>query len=116
MQVIKDPFLTAHDNKVGKRLAASQEAQESSFPFSFEVVTDPTINAFALPGGPMFINTGLLTAVDNEAQLARVMGHAMSQGYQPGFQSRSSSNRRPALPAKWVVVPCWVGWSRWALG
>ena len=78
MTVIKDPVLTAYVNKVGKRLAASQEAQASGFPFTFEVVADPSINAFALPGGPMFINTGLLKAVDNEAQLAGVMGHEMS--------------------------------------
>ena len=76
--VINDPVLTAYVNRVGKRLAASKEAQGSGFPFTFEVVADPTINAFALPGGHMFIHTGLLKAVDNEAQLAGVMGHEMS--------------------------------------
>ena len=78
MTVINDPVLTAYVNHVGKRLVASQEATESGFPFTFEVVADPSINAFALPGGHMFINTGLLKAVDNEAQLAGVMGHEMS--------------------------------------
>ncbi len=75
---VKDPVLTAYVNAVGRRLMASREAAESGFPFTFEVVADPAINAFALPGGPMFINTGLLKAVDNEAQLAAVMGHEMS--------------------------------------
>jgi len=78
MTVVNDPDLTAYVNSVGKRLAASREAQGSGFPFTFEVVADPTINAFALPGGHMFIHTGLLKAVDNEAQLAGVMGHEMS--------------------------------------
>lgn len=78
MTVINDPVLTAYVTRVGKKLVASQEAQDSGFPFTFEVVADPSINAFALPGGPMFINTGLLRAVDNEAQLAGVMGHEMS--------------------------------------
>ncbi len=78
MTVIKSPTLTAYVNAVGKRLMASREATASGFPFTFEVVADPSINAFALPGGPMFINTGLLRAVDNEAQLAAVMGHEMS--------------------------------------
>jgi thiamine biosynthesis protein ThiS len=78
MSVINDPVLTAYVTRVGKRLVASQEATESGFPFSFEVVVDPSINAFALPGGHMFIHTGLLRAVDNEAQLAGVMGHEMS--------------------------------------
>ena len=76
--VVNDPVLTAYVNDVGKRLAASREAKDSGFPFTFEVLADPAINAFALPGGPMFINTGLLKAVDNEAQLAGVMGHEMS--------------------------------------
>jgi beta-barrel assembly-enhancing protease len=71
-------MLTGYVNRVGKRLAASQEARNSGFPFTFEVVADPTINAFALPGGHMFIHTGLLKALDNEAQLAGVMGHEMS--------------------------------------
>jgi predicted Zn-dependent protease len=78
MPIVHDPVLTEYVNRVGKRLAASREAQGSGFPFTFEVVADPSINAFALPGGPMFINTGLLRAVDNEAQLAGVMGHEMS--------------------------------------
>jgi predicted Zn-dependent protease len=78
MVIVKDPFLNRYVNEVGKRLVSSQEAQASGFPFSFEVVADPSINAFALPGGPMFINTGLLKAVDSEAQLAGVMGHEMS--------------------------------------
>lgn len=76
--VINDPVLTSYVNTVGRRLMQSREARSSGFPFTFEVIADPSINAFALPGGPMFINTGLLKAVDNEAQLAAVMGHEMS--------------------------------------
>ena len=78
MVMVHDPFLNEYVTRVGKRLVSAREAQESGFPFTFEVVADPSINAFALPGGPMFINTGLLRAVDNEAQLAGVMGHEMS--------------------------------------
>ena len=76
--IVKDPVLNAYVNAIGKRLAASREAKASGFTFTFEVVADPAINAFALPGGPMFINTGLLRVIDNEAQLAGVMGHEMS--------------------------------------
>src|SRR5690349_2865909 len=78
MTVINDPVLTSYVNRVGKRLANSPEARDSGYPFTFEVVADPSINAFALPGGPMFINTGLLKAVDSEAQLSGVMAHEMS--------------------------------------
>ena len=97
--VIQDPVLTAYVNRVGKRLAASQEAQGSGFPFTFEVVVDPTINAFALPGGHMFIHTGLLKAVDNEAQLAGVMGHEMSHVILRHGTNQASKANLIELPA-----------------
>jgi len=99
MKVVRDPVLTDYVNKVGRRLVASREAQESGFPFTFEVVADPTINAFALPGGPMFINTGLLRAVDNEAQLAGVMGHEMSHVILRHGTNQASKSRLIELPA-----------------
>lgn len=77
-QVVQNQFLQNYVNQVGQRLANTPEARQSEFPFSFTVINDPTVNAFALPGGPMFIQTGLLKDVDNEAQLAGVMGHEMS--------------------------------------
>jgi beta-barrel assembly-enhancing protease len=102
MTVIKDPVLTAYVNRVGQRLVSSREAQESGFPFTFEVVADPSINAFALPGGPMFINTGLLRAVDNEAELAGVMGHEMSH-----VILRHGTNQ--ATKAEFIQLPAILG-------
>jgi len=99
MAVIKDPVLTEYVNRVGKRLVTAREAQESGFPFTFEVVADPSINAFALPGGPMFINTGLLRAVDNEAQLAGVMGHEMSHVILRHGTNQASKSKLIELPA-----------------
>ena len=99
MTVISDPVLTAYVNRVGKRLVTSQEATESGFPFTFEVVADPSINAFALPGGHMFINTGLLKAVDNEAQLAGVMGHEMSHVILRHGTNQASKANLIELPA-----------------
>src|ERR1700740_3378938 len=99
MKVIHDAVLPDYVNKVGKRLVASREAQESGFPFTFEVVADPTINAFALPGGPMFINTGLLRAVHNEAQLAGVMGHEMSHVILRHGTNQASKSQLIELPA-----------------
>jgi len=99
MTVINDPVLTAYVTRVGKKLVASQEATESGFPFSFEVVADPSINAFALPGGHMFINTGLLRAVDNEAQLAGVMGHEMSHVILRHGTNQASKAKFIELPA-----------------
>jgi len=99
LTVIKDPVLTDYVTSVGKRLMSAREAQESGFPFTFEVVADPSINAFALPGGPMFINTGLLKAVDNEAQLAGVMGHEMSHVILRHGTNQASKSKLIELPA-----------------
>ena len=77
-QVANNQFLQDYVRRVGSRLAAAPEARQSGFEFRFTVLNVSDINAFALPGGPMFIYSGLLKACDNEAQLAGVMGHEMS--------------------------------------
>ncbi|MEN6605266.1 MAG: M48 family metallopeptidase [Bryobacteraceae bacterium] len=74
--VVKDSQLNAYITRIGKKLAAQPEAGD--YPYTFKVVSDDTINAFALPGGPTFINTGLIAAADNESQLAGVMAHEIS--------------------------------------
>src|SRR5882672_8780497 len=77
-EVAKNPFVQDYVQKLGQKLAAAPEAKASGFTFTFTVLNMDQVNAFALPGGPMFIYTGLLKAIDNEAQLAAVMGHEMS--------------------------------------
>lgn len=58
---------------IGKRLAALTE--RPSLPWSFQVVDDPAVNAFALPGGFIFVTRGLMTSINTEAELASVVGH-----------------------------------------
>src|SRR5579871_4339376 len=77
-EVVHDQFLQDYVRKIGDRLAATTEARQSGFKFTFTLLNVQQINAFALPGGPMFIYTGIFKAADNEAQLAGVMGHEMS--------------------------------------
>lgn len=76
MEVVNNPDLQAYITKVGNRLTQSPRADK--YPYSFKVVNERSINAFALPGGPMFIHSGLIAVADNEAQLAGVMAHEMS--------------------------------------
>jgi predicted Zn-dependent protease len=66
-------------NTIGKRLQeASPEPAFRLFPYSFHVVDTPEINAFALPGGPIYVNTGIIELCDTEDQLASVIAHEMS--------------------------------------
>ncbi|HLI83733.1 MAG TPA: M48 family metalloprotease [Bryobacteraceae bacterium] len=76
--VVPNEFLQAYIRRVGQRLAATPEAVRSEFPFEFTLLNVPAVNAFALPGGPMFIFTGLVKSTASEAQLAGVMAHEMS--------------------------------------
>jgi beta-barrel assembly-enhancing protease len=71
---------TQYIRKLGQKLVATISPQYS-WPFEFHVIPQNEINAFALPGGPMFVNIGTLTAASNEAELAGVMGHEMSHVY-----------------------------------
>lgn len=74
--VIRDGEMVSYLNQLGARLAKSPLA--GNFPFTYEVVKDKNINAFALPGGPVFVNTATFAAAQNEAQLAGVLAHEMS--------------------------------------
>lgn len=71
---------TQYIRQLGQKLVATIPPQYS-WPFEFHVVAEKDINAFALPGGPMFVNLGAITAAANEAQLAGVMAHEMSHVY-----------------------------------
>jgi len=71
---------TQYVRQLGQRLAAVIPT-ENSWPFDFHVVAQKEINAFALPGGEMFVNLGTIIAAQNDAQLAGVMAHEMAHVY-----------------------------------
>ncbi|HKV91565.1 MAG TPA: M48 family metallopeptidase [Candidatus Angelobacter sp.] len=71
---------TRYVQQLGKKLAAVIP-QDRSWPYQFHVIPSADINAFALPGGPIFVNLATITAADNESQLAGVLAHEMSHVY-----------------------------------
>jgi Zn-dependent protease with chaperone function len=71
---------TQYIRQLGQKLVATIPA-EHSWPFEFHVIPQKDINAFALPGGEMFVNVGTIVAAKNEAELGGVMGHEMSHVY-----------------------------------
>jgi hypothetical protein len=100
MPVIRDAEIVNYVRGIGQRLAATPQA--GGFPYTFDVVNDKNINAFALPGGPTFVNTGLIAAAENEAQLAGVMAHEISHvALRHGTNQASKANliQLPAMLA-----------------
>ncbi|MBT8441665.1 MAG: M48 family metalloprotease [Gammaproteobacteria bacterium] len=75
-RLVTDPETQEYIQNVGQRIAAN--AQNGDFRFTFFVVDDPAINAFALPGGYIGVHSGLLLATQNESELAGVMAHEIS--------------------------------------
>src|SRR5438046_3972599 len=78
--LLRDAEVTAYVESVGQRLVASipPEFQHPEFRFYFKVINARDINAFALPGGPMYVNRGMIEAARTEGEMAGVMAHELS--------------------------------------
>src|ERR1700692_4314268 len=74
-RIVEDPVVEEYVNRVGQNLVRNSDAK---VPFTIKVVDDEEINAFALPGGFFFVNTGVLLNADNEAEMAGVMAHEIA--------------------------------------
>jgi predicted Zn-dependent protease len=74
-KIIDDPIVAEYINRVGQNIVRNSDAK---VPFTIKVVEDESVNAFALPGGFFFVNTGLILKADNEAELAGVMAHEIA--------------------------------------
>ena len=73
--LVTDPVINEFVNRVGQNIVRNSDAQ---VPFTFKVIEDDSINAFALPGGFVFVNTGIILTADEEAELAGVMAHEIA--------------------------------------
>jgi hypothetical protein len=90
-----DP-VTIYVQRLGQQLAA--HAPGEKWPYTFHVVNQKEINAFALPGGPVFVNVGTIQAADNEAELAGVMAHEISHVVQRHGTRAASKQMAAQLP------------------
>ena len=74
-RMIQDPVVYEYVNRVGQNLVRNSDAK---VPFTIKVMDSDDINAFALPGGFFYVNSGLILAADDEAELAGVMAHEIA--------------------------------------
>jgi beta-barrel assembly-enhancing protease len=93
MPVLPDSSpVTQYVQQLGKKLEAGIPS-DKSWPYEFHVIPEKDINAFAIPGGPIFVNLGTIQAADNEAELAGVIAHEMTHVYmQHSIKQMSKQN------------------------
>lgn len=107
-QVVEDPEVNEYIQSVGSRIASF--AHEGAQRFTFFVVKDPGINAFALPGGFVGVNSGLLTATANESELAGVLAHEIAHVTQRHIaRSVQNAGRTNMASAAAVLAAILVG-------
>ena len=74
-KLISDPVVTEYVNRLGQNIVRNSDAQ---VPFTFKIIDSDVVNAFSLPGGFVYINSGTILAADEEAELAGVMAHEIA--------------------------------------
>ncbi len=118
-RVVDDPVVSEYVNRLGQNLVRNSDAK---VPFTIKVLDSDEVNAFALPGGYLFVNTGLIERTESEAQLAGVLAHeiahvAARHGTRQATRGRNYQYRHdpPDLhgrmgrlhrePSRWYAVP-----------
>ena len=94
-QVVEDPQITEYINEIGSRIAA--QTNDGDHEFTFFVVDDPRINAFALPGGYIGVHTGLIDASRSEDELAGVLAHEIAHVTQRHIARSIHANSRQSI-------------------
>jgi len=94
-QVVEDPLVTEYINEIGSRIVA--QTNDGDHAFTFFMVEDERINAFALPGGYVGVHTGLLEASRNEDELAGVLAHEVAHVTQRHIARAIHANSRQSI-------------------
>src|SRR5947199_2486908 len=109
VKLIEDPTINEYVNRVGQNLVRNSDAK---VPFTIKVVESDEINAFALPGGFFYVNSGLILAADDEAELAGVLAHEIAHvaaRHGTKQQSKGQLINFAALPLIFVGGPVGFG-------
>jgi predicted Zn-dependent protease len=107
-KIIGDPLTTEYVNRVGQNLAKNSD---TAVPISVKVIDSEEINAFALPGGFLFVNTGLILKAETEAELAGVMAHEIAHvaaRHATRQMSRANMINVASLPL--IFIGGWAGY------
>ena len=101
-QVVEDPLVNEYINEIGSRIVA--QTSEGNYDFSFFVIEDERINAFALPGGYIGVHTGLLEATRSEDELAGVLAHEVAHVTQRHIARAIHANSRQSILSTAIML------------
>jgi predicted Zn-dependent protease len=107
-RLYQDPLLEEYINDIARRLTPPQ-VEEAGIPVRVRILQDPSLNAFAYPNGALYIHTGLLARVENEAQLATVLGHEMTHVINRDAVRQYRSTRNKVIAANIAAVAASIG-------
>jgi beta-barrel assembly-enhancing protease len=111
VKLVEDPLVTEYINRLGQNLARNSDAR---VPFTFRVIDGPSdVNAFALPGGYIFVYTGLIKMADDEDELAGALSHEIAHVAARHLTRRASKQELAnysSLPLS-ILIPGWGGYA-----
>jgi beta-barrel assembly-enhancing protease len=108
---IDDPVVVEYVNRVGQNLVRNSDAQ---VPFTIKVIDSDVVNAFALPGGFFYVNSGLLLHADEESELAGVMAHEIAHvcaRHGTRQETKSTIVQLASIPAMIFIPYTWAGYA-----
>ena len=111
-RLVQDPVVNEYVDRVAQNLVRHSDAK---VPFTIKVIDSDELNAFALPGGFFFINSGLILAADEEAEMAGVMAHEIAHV----TARHATKNATKAQIAQWAMIPLIIfgpaGWAGYGI-
>ena len=108
---IDDPVITEYVNRVGQNLVRNSDAK---VPFTIKVIDSDVVNAFALPGGFFYVNSGLILHADEESELAGVMAHEIAHvcaRHGTRQETKSTLVQLASIPAMIFIPYSWAGYA-----
>ncbi len=100
--LIHDPLLLDYLNRIGQEMV--RDAHPIAYPFHFYLIKDPQLNAFSVPGGHVFVTTGILEIMDSEAELAGLLGHEIAHVTSHHIAKRMEQQKKISLATVAAVL------------
>jgi beta-barrel assembly-enhancing protease len=100
--LVRDPLLLSYLNQIGQEIL--KQAGPSPYPFRFYLIKDPQLNAFSVPGGHIFVSTGIIEMMDSEGELAGLLGHEITHVMHHHISKQTDQQKKIGLATLAAVL------------